>query len=211
MPNLKKVEGERGLYINPTSGSYFLRIQTDGQDNFVSLETKKKSIAIERKDQRRAAKAASKLGITLDPDKEAQTGGVTVAAVLNAYKEAGFPDKRGNKRLEGVHRKAEKANCETLLGYFNEGQLVDDLRQKVLDDYHAWRCANVTKGTGHRTADLERNTLINALHWAARQETIQSNPIRDRQRYHSSTFGRHCHSMAPSSIDELHNVPFTRS
>ena len=90
-------------------------------------------------------------------------------------------------------------------------QPVDDLRLKVLDDYLAWRCANVTKGTGHRTADLERNTLINALHWAARQETIQSNPIRDRQRYHSSTFGRHCHSMAPSSIDELHNVPFTRS
>jgi hypothetical protein len=105
-----------------------------------------------------------------------------------------------------VHKEAEKANCETLLRYFNEGQLVDDLRQKVLDHYHTWRCANITKGTGHRTTDLELNTLSNALRWAVRQETIKSHPVRDRQRYHSSTSARHCKSMAPSSIDELHEI-----
>jgi hypothetical protein len=52
MPNLSKVPGERGLYINPGSGTYFVRVQADGGDNFVSLDTKRKGVAIQRLEAR---------------------------------------------------------------------------------------------------------------------------------------------------------------
>ena len=39
---VNKVPGERGLYINPETGVYFMRIQTDGRDTHVSLETTSK-------------------------------------------------------------------------------------------------------------------------------------------------------------------------
>ena len=45
MPNLEKVAGERNLYRNPTSGSYFLRV-TNPKDNFISLGTKLKTEAV---------------------------------------------------------------------------------------------------------------------------------------------------------------------
>jgi len=76
MPNLEKVAGERNLYRNPTSGSYFLRV-TNPKDNFISLGTKLKTEAVKRVDARRAAEAAARLGIAVAPQEVQKAALVT--------------------------------------------------------------------------------------------------------------------------------------
>ena len=100
----------------------------------------------------------------------------------------------------------EPAFCKTLLGFFEEDGLVDHLTPKILDQYHMWRVKNVRAGEGHRTTDLELNTLNNALRWAVRQELIPFNPISSRSRYHSSREARHCRELAPVDANELHDI-----
>ena len=133
MPNLKKVEGERGLYINPDSGSYFVRVQNP-KDTFISLGTKRKGDALKRMDARRAAKAAAKMGIALDPDEPARQ--VTVSEVVSRYEMDGYPDRKGNPRADTPHRRSEKDACALLLRFFKDDGLVDGLNQNVLDHYH---------------------------------------------------------------------------
>jgi len=206
MSTLRKMPGERGLYLNPESGTYFIRIQTGGRDTFQSLETTRKAEAKKRIYERRGAKAASRLGMGIvDPDKP-KAAPVTVAEVINAYKAAGFPDRKGKPRPEGRHIRCETDACETLLSYFKGGQLAEYLRPMALDDYHDWRVEGVSKGDGHRTTDLELNTLANALQYAVRRELIKVNPLAGRVRYHSSTNARHAKAMAPSDTEELHEI-----
>jgi len=221
MPNLSKVPGERGLYVNPSSGTYFVRIQTDGQDNSITLDTKRKGVAIDRMQARRAAGSASKLGLSVEnPDKAAKKS-ATVASIINAYAEAGYPEKRENPRVDyveetpgglkkavpkGRHGRCEMDNCATLLAFFNKGQMVQELGQPMLNEYYAWRKRNISKGAGARTTDLELNTLSNALGMARRAGKIDANPIEGRMHYHSSTSARHCRDLAPKDADELHEI-----
>jgi hypothetical protein len=86
-----------------------------------------------------------------------------------------------------------------LLEFFADGLLADNLRPKILDDYHAWRLKTVTKGKGHRTTDLELNTLNNAFRWAVRKELVQFSPIASRLRYHCAREARHCRECAPAN------------
>jgi integrase len=207
MARLEKVTGERALYQDPSSRTYYVRIYHEGRDTYRSLETTRIGEARERMDARRAAKAASKLGLALEPDEEQeQPPPVTVANVIRAYEGAGYPDKRGISRKEGPHRRGQEDACAILLQFFGEETLVDDLRPKLLDDYHLWRMETVTRGTGHRTTDLELNALSNALFYAIRTEVITTHPILVRTRYHRSTEARHCRELAPANVDELHRV-----
>jgi integrase len=204
MSRLCKVLGERGLYEDPNTGVKYIRIQTGGRDTYKSLGTTRKTQAIDAIDARRAAKAAANLGIALEPDKEARS--VTVAEVVKKYKADGYPDKKGCVRTEGSHKRNERDNCATLLRFFGDETLVDDLRPKLLNQYHAWRVENVTKGDGHRTTDLELNTLSNGLNWAVQEEMIAQNLVKFRVRFHSSTNARHCRDLAPADVDELHDI-----
>lgn len=201
MARLRKVDGERALYKDPNSGTYFVRVYHNGADTFRSLETTRIKEAIERLDARRAAKAAAKLGLTLEPDAVERT--VTVAEVLERYKADGYPDKRGRPR---TLTDCESANCLRLSKFFTNGWLAENLKPKVLDDYHAWRLKTVTKGKGHRTTDLELNTLNNAFRWAVRKELVRFNPIPSRLRYHTAREARHCRECAPANADELHEI-----
>jgi integrase len=108
--------------------------------------------------------------------------------------------------VAGSHKRNEQDNCATLLKFFGDKTLVDDLRPKLLNQYHTWRVENVTKGEGHRTTDLKLNTLSNGLNWAVQEELIEQNPIKFRVRFHSSTNARHCRDLAPADVDELHNI-----
>ncbi len=204
MSRLRKIRGERGLYEDPNSGVKYVRVQTGGRDTFKSLGTTLKTHAINAIDARRAAKAAASLGIALEPDEIAR--GVTVAEVIRKYENEGFPDKKGRLRVDGSHKRTERDNCATLLKYLGDKTLVDDLRPKLLHQFHTWRVGNVTRGEGHRTTDLELNTLSNALNWAVQDELIEQNPIKFRTRFHSSTTARHCRELAPSDVDELHAI-----
>ncbi|MEY4199472.1 MAG: hypothetical protein RLZZ265_1212 [Verrucomicrobiota bacterium] len=201
MAALKKVPGERGLYRNPSCGTYFVRIFHQGGDTYRSLDTARISEARQRMDARRAAKAAARLGLALEPDSAARAAGIR--DVLQRYQDDGYPDKRG--RPKALCR-MERDNCAKLKEFFEEGWLVDHLSPKVMDDYHTWRLENVTRGEGHRTTDLELNTLNNALRWAVRKELISHNPIATRSRYHSARDARHCRECAPVDASELHTA-----
>ena len=85
MARLKKIAGERSLYQDPSTGTYYIRIYKDGGDTYRSLETAKKPEAIGRIDSRRAAKVAAKLGLALEPDADARQ--VTIAVVLKRYQD----------------------------------------------------------------------------------------------------------------------------
>lgn len=201
MARLTKVDGERALYKDPSSGTYFVRVYHNGTDTFRSLETTRIKEAIERLDARRAAKAAAKLGLTLEPDSAARA--VTVADAIQRYVVDGYPDKRGRPRMR---TEIEAANCVKLSKFFADGELVDNLTPNVLDKYHAWRIRTVKMGQGHRATDLELNTLNNALRWAVRKELVRINPIQSRSRYHSSREARHCRELAPANAEELHEI-----
>jgi len=204
MSRYVKVKGERGLYQDPTSGVYYVRVQYGGRDTYKSLETNLKRKALEGLDARRQAKVAAKFGLALEPDEPARTA--TVAEIIKKFQEAGYPDKRGRKRQEGAYLRSQKDYCDTLLTFFRDGTVVDDLRPKLLSQYHEWRIGNVSRGTGHRTTDLELTTLSAALDWAVREELIEINPIKSRTRFHSSTEARHCRELAPADVDELHTI-----
>jgi hypothetical protein len=195
---------ERGLYKDTQTGQYYQRIRSKtGGDTWQSLYTTKLTEARERLDARRAARAAPKLGLKVRPTGSKRA---SVAKVIRRYKEDGYPDKKGNRRKEGPHLRGEIDACERLLAFFGNEVAAEDLDQNALDEYHTWRQGNVTKGDGHRTTDLELNTLTNALKWAVRKKLIQDNSIKSRVRYHSSTDARHCKALAPANVDELHDI-----
>jgi hypothetical protein len=179
---LTRVEREKYLYKDE-SGTYYLRIQEDGQDTNLSLKTKKITQAVKARDARMAAKAAARLGIAAEPREVAKAASVTVRKVITTYQEAGYPGKGGVVRADGKHRAAEQGYCKTLLSYFNGDASATDLVQDDLDQYHAWRIANVTRGDGHRTTDLELNTLNNTMRWAVCKRLLKANPIASRERH----------------------------
>jgi integrase len=199
---LQKIQGEKLLYINE-DGVYFLRKRGNGIDTDVSLDTTRKSKAVEARDAYLASRVASKVGIAFEPNDRSRQ--VTVAEAIKRYREDGYPDKKGNPRQAGPHLRCETDACDTLLSFF-KSDLVDHLHQDILDRYHAWRKRNIAKGSGNRTTDLELNTLSNALNWAIRKRLIRHNPITKRIRYHSSITAKHCKSMAPANADELHVI-----
>jgi len=202
MATIQKVPGERALYRNHDSGTYYARVFHEGGDTYRSLETTRIGQARERMDARRAAKAAARLGLALEPDSEARH--FTVTSAINRYQQDGYPDKRGRARNDPA---MEAACCVKLLEFFGKQPfLVDDLSQRVLDDYHAWRVKTVVRGEGHRITDLELNTLNNALRWSVRKELIRSHPIGSRVRYHSSKEACHCREFAPTDATELHAI-----
>lgn len=204
MARFQKIPGERGLYEDPKTHIKYIRIQTGGKDTYRSLGTKRKTQAVDALDARRAAKVAANLGIALEPD--ANDRSITVVEIVKEYEKAGFPDRTGQPRPDGPHKRAEQDNCTKLLEFFDDDALFDDVRPKLLREYHEWRIGTVTKGEGHRTTDMELNTLSNAFNWAVLQEVIEENPIKSRVRFHSSTKARHCRELAPSDVDELHGI-----
>jgi hypothetical protein len=89
---LTKIPGEKCLYKDE-SGTYYLRIQEDGQDTNLSLKTKKITQAVKARDARMAAKAAARLGIAAEPSEVAKAASVTVRKVITTYQKAGYPGK----------------------------------------------------------------------------------------------------------------------
>jgi len=61
-------------------------------------------------------------------------------------------------------------------------------------------------GDGHRTTDLELNTLNNAFRWALRKGMVRINPIASRARYYSAGDATHCKEYSVESADELHTA-----
>lgn len=219
MPNLSKIDGERNLYRNPKSGTYFVRLQYKddrgkAHDTFKSLKTKLKPDALKKMSAWNAAQAAADLGIAIKPRDAAKRA--TVRAVIERYVQNGYPDKTGIPRSPGLHLRAETDYCATMLLYFRPGPFAEDLDQDALDNYKNWRVQRLKetclaarrkpRGNGLRTTDLELNTLSNAMNWAVRKKMIKINPIAKRIPFRRPKEVRHCKEMAAENIDEVHEI-----
>jgi hypothetical protein len=210
---------ERSLYED-AEGRKYLRVRENDQNSMVTLGTTSLSKAVKIRDERRAVKVAVKLGMPIaSPTDAAKKSKTTVAKVIKAYRDAGFPGKRGGARPPGRHRDEEAARCETLLEYFNGTAAAEDLDQDGLDHFHDWICAEVAKGVlkkdgtrgkvkgnGHRATDLDLNCLNNAYRWGLRKKMIKTNPIEKRVKYTVPGQVVHCREFCPESALELHSV-----
>ena len=76
----------------------------------------------------------------------------------------------------------QKNNVDTLLKWQDKIS-VDDVTLANCDKFHDWRIEQISKGDGHRTCDLDFNTLSNALTWAQRCELIKIHPQRDHDMF----------------------------
>jgi hypothetical protein len=210
---LSKIPNERYLYKNESSGMYYLRKRTSEVDTDECLKTTRISVARKMRDdwmleQHRTKNGNCSTGQPASNGSSSQTETnlvrVLITSLLDLYRDAGYPHK-GTKREDGHHLRGEVDNVETLRRFFKD-RYEDELDQDLLDQYHDWRLANVTKGEGHRTTDLELNTLSNALKWAVRKKKIGANRIEKRDRYYHTRNARHAKDVCPKSPEELHDV-----
>ena len=198
---IQKVPGHQGLYVDSKTGTYLRRVQSGGRNTYESLGTAKKPQALKTMQDVQLGEVAVQHGLTIPAARKP----VTVRVVIERYRDDGFPDQRGVKRAAGPHLRAEQDAVATLLEYFQTHH-AHQITQNDLDAYHDWRLRAVRKGTGHRSTDLELNTLNNAMKWAVRKQLLKSNPVAERVRYYSPTQARHCKDVAPISADDLHTT-----
>lgn len=128
----------------------------------------------------------------------------TMGDVIRKYQDDGYPNKYKQKR-QGTNLYDEERHSKKLLEYW-EFIPVANAGPAECDRYHDWRVTNLVQGKGNRITDRELNTLNNACRWAARQEFIKVNPVRDRPKYTPSSEVKHCREFMPRSADELHEA-----
>jgi integrase len=197
-----KVPKERGLYRDKVSGTYLVRDQRDG-DVLNSLETKILREAQKRRDLFFSGAFFERFGITtFDPSKPQ----ASVGEILQSFREAGFPDRRSRPRQEGVYLRAQQDHYDTLCRSALAAKTPAQLNSFEIQRYHAWRLANIARGEGHRTTDLELITLRGALRWAMKVGLIPSAALLQWDRFYDPQSAVHCRDRAPKDADELHSV-----
>ncbi len=128
----------------------------------------------------------------------------TTAELLTHYKISKCPDRDKQPRT-GDALDAEERNLETLARWWGP-KLAANLTDSDQDDYHTWRLSTVTRGTGHRTTELELSTLKNALRWAVRSKKLDRMPLTQAYRFRDPKKIQHARQFMPRSGDELHTI-----
>jgi integrase len=188
---------ERGIYLNPSSLTFYERPFIGGKRTCRSLGTTK--ITEARKELRRRKTARN------EDDKDAEPEYLkTVGEVIRLYQNAGYPDKQLNPRSDRT-RKEEARHCALLLKFW------DPVRTKLTsivtcDKYRDWRLQRIKQGTGLRTIDRELMTLNNSFRFAYRRGQVGRNPLADRPRYQPSKHVVHCRQCMPGDCNELHEI-----
>jgi integrase len=196
---------ERGIYRIPGSDQYYERPKVGGRWTWRTLGSSVLSDARDELRRRRASHAAAMLGQGVSV--YAKSTLATVGEIINTYLADGCLDRQRRPRIPDS-LKAEKANCTTLLGFFDK-LAYEHITLARLDEYCDWRREQVpaTKGAGYRTVDLELNTLNNAMIWALRRELIRYNPLAGRRvKYARGADVRHCREFMPENADALHAI-----
>ena len=138
---------------------------------------------------------------------------VTVAELIAAYVEAGFPTRKMRAKRPATIR-CEKACLRPLRAFFGQSQAAA-LTVADCDRYRDWRLAGgfivsddateaekrkrssrMKKGT--RSVDLELTILTNVLNLATRRQVLRSNPLHGKARYSVAEQVRHCREVAPT-------------
>jgi integrase len=199
MANHKWENVERGLYKDVNTGIYYQRIRRakeKGGDTWQFLFTDKVTEARDRLEQRRLVKHASALGLKVKVRKSEPT----VNTILDGFEKAGLPNISGHERMLPRYVELALPYLRKKLGTSVGSQL----RQKVFDDYHTWRCAQCKKGDGDRTTDLDLMALSAAFTWAVRAELVDDNPVEGFHRFTDPRKVRHAKDVSFKSMDEVH-------
>jgi len=190
-----------GLYRHNPTSSWYERPWVDGKRTWRKLQALTPKQAREEIALKRADQARSRLGLAINP----YAGGQTIAAILDAYERAGFPDKHRQGRSEKA-RAEEQRRTGSLRRIIGE-EPIASLSAPVCDRYADFRRAELKAigRDGSRAVDLEIQALSNALNYAQRTGMAIANPIRHgRPRYHRASRARHARDCSPASGNELH-------
>jgi hypothetical protein len=210
MTRLKKVPGVRNLYRDPHSQLYYMRSQQGGVSAYISLNTTRKEQAIKNMEELRGNQFRKRHEI---PEEEEAGPSPLLGGLLDKYREAGYPNMRQKPRDKDSSYFRDQEAYYTMLKKFFAQKFESELRPALLNEYHRWRTnpERLKAGaTGDRITDLELTCLSNTCTWAASEDIIKVNRIKNRTRYQSSKDVRHCKELAPEDMDDVHLacVPF---
>lgn len=128
----------------------------------------------------------------------------TVGQVLDHYLESRCPDRARQPRADDA-LDAQTRNCAKLREWWG-ARPAETLAEADQDDYHAWRVGNVSRGTGHRTCELELDTLRNALAWAVRTRKLKTQPLVKAYKFRRPADIHHAREFMPRCGDEAHRI-----
>lgn len=138
----------------------------------------------------------AQMGLCEDPFAD----GVQFSALAAQFEAAGFPSSR---RTSGGA--AVAAHVAQLKAFYGTKRL-HEIDVVSRNEYHAWRVKRVTRGAGHRAAELELSTLNTMLRWAAshiRGARVDLSTLVS-PRFRTSV--RHCTEVMIRSDEELHLI-----
>jgi len=192
-----------GLYRYQKTGTLYERPVIGGHRTFRSLRTNHERSARQKMAANQVAQAKAEAGA--GPSPYAPKVYVTVGEVIDRYQLDGCPDRHRQPRPI-LMRKAEQRHCSRLLPFFRSMN-IDEVTLAQLDKYCDRRTAEMTRGAGLRTVDMELGTLSNAFVWAVRLEMIRYNPLASRRpKYAQEKHIQHCREFMASGADQLHDI-----
>lgn len=186
------------------NGTWWFKFKLPGtggkQQSGFGYETKAHAESAER--AARAAVAANKMAELKALVNPRAT--LTVGAILEHYAASGYPDRNKLPRT-GPGLDMEVRNVAKLREWWT-ARPAEAIAEADQDDYHTWRLADVSKGTGHRTSELELNTLRNALNWAVRTRKLKTQPMVKAYKFRRREDIQHARAFMPRNGDEMHRV-----
>jgi len=199
-----------GIYRHVREGTYHERPIIDGKRTWRSLGVnfapQRNGVAATREYHRRRTMEDEGKNPYAQPTESKAPKKIeqatTVGEIIRRYQKDGYLDRDLLKRPASTEAE-EARHCATLLEFWDD-VLVEDVRDKICDDYRDERVKNVRQGEGLRTVDRELNTLNNAFRYCKRRDFIRFNPITDRPKYQPSSRVHHCREFCPLDADELH-------
>jgi hypothetical protein len=222
------VPDEELLYLNPTTGIYFLRKRDQYADTHVSLQTTRVGKAKQLRDDYKAAIRLQRLGIVPPappapepapaplPEKKPDPQpapkpehATTVGDVLRKYEKDGYLTEDAEKR-KGNTLQDEIRNTGKLLQFWDLVP-IGDVRRSKLVAYKTWRTEKKNRrkacnSKGLRAVDIDLRTLSNAFKYSAAIDYCDGNPVADKPRFQKGAMVKHCREFCPDDADELHDA-----
>lgn len=189
-----------GLYRTP-DGRFFERPWVNGRRTCLRVHALNLKIAREILAARRTDQARAEAGLARDPYGPPPA---TVAAILDAYRDAGCPNRRWQPRA-GKQLYDERSRISLLAPWWGKRQ-ADKLTVADCLGYWDARQKTIRRGHGGCAVDRELCTLRNALTWAAARGLVSSNPLTGPLPKFRTAAVRHCRECAPHDAGELHGL-----
>lgn len=130
--------------------------------------------------------------------------GITIRQLAEEWFAAGLPFSKTKTRTPEAADTLRAATTRALNWWADVPAA--SVNKAMMDDFVVWRRANVARGIGDRSADLELAALSCLGQWAAFTSRIPANPFAERERYQDSKAVRHCHEVMPESDEQMQRI-----